>query len=162
MPKLKPYQSWLNTHPGVMLMMDFIRIYLGVALFLKGVYFMQHREELLQLMDSAGSLWFAPAAVAHYIIPAHLLGGLMLTLGLLTRIAAGAQIPILLGAVFYVHLPRLSALQFEAMQRQSIELAALVLFLTTLVFIHGSGRLSLDSAISRAGKPAEPAPGKAG
>ena len=47
------------------------------------------------------------------------------------------------------------------MQRQSIELAALVLFLTTLVFIHGSGQLSLDYAINRAGKPAVPEPGQA-
>ena len=162
MPTLKPYQSWLNTHPGVMLLMDFIRIYLGIALFLKGVYFMQHREELLRLMDSAGSWWFAPAAVAHYIIPAHLFGGVMLALGLLTRIAAAAQLPILLGAVFYVHLPRLSGLQFEGGQRQNIELAALVLFLTVLVFLHGSGRLSLDYAIARAAKPAAPAPDKAG
>lgn len=46
------------------------------------------------------------------------------------------------------------------MQRQSIELAALVLFLTKLLFIHGAGQLSLDYAISRAGKPAVPEPGQ--
>jgi len=162
MHNVKEYKSWLDTHPGVMLLMDFIRIYLGVALFLKGIYFMQHREELLKLMDDAGSSWFAPAAVAHYIIPAHLFGGLMLTLGLLTRLAAAAQLPILLGAVFYVHLPKFSLMTVEGAQRQSLELAALVLFLTVLVFIHGSGRLSLDYAIRKAQKEGVTEPHAAG
>jgi uncharacterized membrane protein YphA (DoxX/SURF4 family) len=152
MSYLKETKSWLNTHPGVMLLMDFVRIYLGIALFFKGIYFMQHREELLKLMNDAGSSWFAPALVAHYIIPAHLFGGLMLVLGLLTRIAAAAQLPILLGAVFYIHLPSFSLMTVEGAQRQSLELAAIVLFLTLLVFVNGSGRLSLDYAIRKAEK----------
>jgi len=154
-PTVKEYKSWLNTHPGVMLLMDLIRIYLGFALFFKGIYFMQNREELLKMMDNAGGAWFAPAAVAHYIIPAHLFGGLMLMLGLLTRIAAAAQIPILLGAAFYVHMPRFSLMAVEASQRQNFELAALVLFLTVLVFIHGPGHFSLDYAIRKAEREKE-------
>jgi uncharacterized membrane protein YphA (DoxX/SURF4 family) len=162
MRNVKEYKSWLDTHPSVLLLMDLIRIYIGIALFFKGIYFMQHREELLKLMNDAGSSWFAPAVVAHYIIPAHLFGGLMLTLGLLTRFAAAAQLPILLGAVFYVHMPKFSLMIVEGAQRQSLELAALVLFLTVLVFIHGPGRLSLDYAIRKAQKEELTEPGAAG
>jgi putative oxidoreductase len=139
-------------------MIDLIRIYLGVALFFKGVYFMGNREALLNMMEGAGGWWFAPAALAHYIVPAHLFGGLMLALGLLTRVAALAQIPVLLGAVFYVHMPRLSGLSHETLGNQNLQLSALVLFLTVLVLLHGAGRFSLDHAIGKHSEHADGLP----
>jgi uncharacterized membrane protein YphA (DoxX/SURF4 family) len=66
---------------------------------------------------------------------------------LLTRVGALAQLPILLGALFYLHLPRLTVMNVEA--RQNFELSTLVLFLTIIVFLHGSGRFSLDHAIEK-------------
>ena len=75
--------------------MDLVRIYLGMALFFKGIYFMANREYLLQILDEAGSWSLAPVAIAHYIVLAHLFGGVLLAVGLLTRFAAAAQIPIL-------------------------------------------------------------------
>ena len=39
--------------------------------------------------------WFLPYAVVHFVAIAHLCGGLMLALGLLTRVAAAIQVPIL-------------------------------------------------------------------
>jgi uncharacterized membrane protein YphA (DoxX/SURF4 family) len=83
--------------------------------------------------------------VAHYVIPVHLVGGLLLAIGLLTRLAALAQMPILIGAIFYVWMPRV--LVFE--QRQSFEFAALVLFLLALIFVYGGGRFSVDHLITR-------------
>lgn len=136
-------------------MLDLIRIFLGVALFFKGVYFMENREQLLKMMEESGGWWFAPAAIVHYIVPAHLVGGLMLALGLLTRVAALAQIPILLGAVLYVGMPKLSALSAETIGRQNLELSALVLFLTVLVLLHGAGRFSLDYVIGKRSQEAD-------
>ena len=131
-------------------MMDLLRIYLGVALFFKGIYFMANRDYLLQIMEEAGSWSIAPAFIAHYIVPVHLFGGLLLAVGLLTRFAAAAQIPILVAAVFYVHLPKLTLMSAEP--RQNLELSALVLFLTCLVFLHGSGRFSVDHLITKGQK----------
>jgi len=145
MISLNQCRGWMQSHPDVL--MDMVRIYLGVALFFKGIFFMSHRDYLLQLMNDAGSWWFAPAALAHYIVPAHLVGGLMLALGLLTRIGALVQFPILVGAIVHLHLPKLAMLDVEA--RQGFELSALVLFLTFIVFLHGSGRFSLDHAIEK-------------
>jgi uncharacterized membrane protein YphA (DoxX/SURF4 family) len=142
---LNQCKTWMHTHPDVM--MDLTRIYLGVALFFKGIYFMANRDYLLQIMEEAGSWSIAPAAIAHYIVPVHLFGGLLLAVGLLTRFAAAAQIPILIAAVFYLHLPKLTLIGAEP--RQNLELAALVLFLTCLVFLHGAGRFSVDHLINK-------------
>ena len=136
-------------------MIDLIRIYLGVALFFKGIYFMENREHLLKMMEDAGGWWFAPATIAHYIVLAHMVGGVMLALGLLTRVAALVQIPVLLGAVFYVHMPRLSGLSQATVGRQNFELSALVFFLTVLVLLHGAGRFSLDYVIGKRSQDAE-------
>jgi putative oxidoreductase len=161
--RLNEIKSWLHSHPDVFL--DLVRTFIGVALFFKGLYFMQNRDYLLQIMNEAHGLWFAPAAMAHYIVPAHLVGGLMLALGLLTRIAALAQIPILLGAIFYVHLPTLAALNVEMAAnvgaRQNLELSVLTLFLAVLLCLHGSGRFSLEHAIEKGRHAAAPAPSAA-
>src|SRR5205814_3222940 len=99
-----------------------------------------HQGELKKLLEGADNLAFAQGAVAHYVIPVHLVGGLLLAIGLLTRLAALAQMPILIGAVFYHWMPQV--LVFE--QRQSFEFATLVLFLLVLIFVYGAGRLSVD------------------
>ena len=152
---LNQCKSWLHTHPDVM--MDLVRTYLGVALFFKGIYFMANGEVLLQIMEKAGSWSIFSAAIAHYVVPAHLFGGLLLAVGLLTRFAAAAQLPILIGAVFYVHLPEMTLMSVEP--RQNLELSALVLFLTCLVFLHGSGRFSVDHLITKGQRDeATPAP----
>ena len=66
----------------------------------------------------------------------------MIAVGLFTRVAALAQLPILIGAVFVVHLQ--SGLLAPA---QSLEFSALVLFLLILLVLWGSGRLSVDRYI---------------
>jgi len=129
---------WVETHSDII--WDLVRIYLGIGLFLKAIFYLVHRDYLLQLMDSMGTSWFAPAIMAHYVILAHLFGGLLMALGLITRVAALVQIPILLAAVFYVYLPRMALIE----PRQSLEFSALVLFLLALIFAFGAGRFSVD------------------
>jgi uncharacterized membrane protein YphA (DoxX/SURF4 family) len=133
------FRQWLEANYDLFL--DLIRVYLGTGLFVKGLYLMTHRAFLEQSIDQAGNLWFAPAAVAHYVFPAHLVGGALLALGLLTRFAALLQVPVLAGALFYVYLPRVA--QLEA--RQNLEFSALVLFLLVVFSICGAGRWSMDA-----------------
>jgi uncharacterized membrane protein YphA (DoxX/SURF4 family) len=139
MKDVKQLNHWIKTHGDLAL--DLIRIYLGVGLFIKAIYFMSHQDFLLNLMDTADSSWFAPAILIHYLILAHFCGGICLAVGLLTRVAAALQLPILFSALFYVHMPRMVA-SMEA--RQSAEFAGLVLFLLILISIYGAGRLSVD------------------
>lgn len=124
---------------------DLMRIYLGVALFVRGMVFFAYEgdDPLFGFSPTTGEL-FAQGAFAHYIIAAHLAGGLLLAIGLLTRIAALVQIPILFVAVFFVHFQEGL---FAA--GQNLELSALVLFLLVLTLLHGSGRWSMDARLEQ-------------
>ena len=136
MPIYRNLVDWIDGHQEVVL--DIIRVYLGVGLFVRGVLFVTQTDGVAALVDMS-EFSLASAALVHYVSFAHLLGGLMLAAGLLTRIAALAQIPILVGAVFLVHLHDglLSA-------DQSLEFSALVLFLLVVMFVFGAGPWSAD------------------
>lgn len=136
-------KQWVRDHADIMI--DLIRIYLGLGLIFKGVYFTGHSGYLLQLMDESTGKALVTTAMAHYVIPAHLFGGLLLVVGLVTRAAALAQIPILVYAVFFIYLPKMVNVE----PRQSLEFTALVLFLMCIIFVFGAGRLSVDHLLFR-------------
>jgi uncharacterized membrane protein YphA (DoxX/SURF4 family) len=115
-----------------------MRVYLGIGLFVRGVLFISEPELLLGYLQDLHS-WFLPYAVVHFVAVAHLCGGLMLASGLLTRLAAAIQIPILFGAVFLVHSS--GGLLNPG---QSLEFSGLVLALLIVYFVFGSGELSVD------------------
>ncbi|QXD15956.1 DoxX family protein [Rhodocaloribacter litoris] len=126
--------EWRETHENYGL--DFIRIFLGIALFVRGYLFMTNQTLLQDFIEESGLL--LGGTIIHYITLAHLYGGFIMALGLMTRIAALVQIPVLIGAV-YVHLT-----EGLLAQGQSLELSVLVLFLLLIIFVYGPGRLSLD------------------
>lgn len=144
----KRAEAWMAGHPDVAL--DLVRTYLGVGLFLKGIYIMNNTDAFIRYFDG-NNLSISMISAAHYVIPAHLAGGFLLAFGALTRPAAIAQLPLLLGALFYVHLPRFAGLE----QRQDFEFTALVLFLLALIAVHGPGRFSVDTAARRSVERAE-------
>ena len=110
-----------------------IRIFLGSALFIRGVILASNPGAISKLVAEDNlHMWYS------YITIGHLLGGLALALGLFSRLGALLQIPILIGAVFVVHNSGLM------MGGQSLELAALVLFLLIIYFLFGAGSYSLN------------------
>lgn len=130
------FVDWISENREVVV--DLVRMYLGVGLFVRGVLFISESQGLETLIDLS-QFSVASAAVAHYVSFVHLLGGLMLAVGLLTRLAALLQIPVLAGAVFLVHLE-----EGLLSPSQALEFSALVLFLLVVVFVFGSGRWSAD------------------
>jgi uncharacterized membrane protein YphA (DoxX/SURF4 family) len=135
--------AWAESHRDVWL--DCVRIYLGLGLLARGVMivFNVHTEFFINLLARSSEEWLTSAFMLHYIAMAHFIGGLLLTIGLFTRVAALVQIPILAGAVFIVHRQDgLFALG------QSLEFSALVLFLLVVCLVNGSGPLSLDAAMA--------------
>jgi len=116
-----------------------IRMYLGLALFVRGCILIADSSAFVDLAENQNIGWLFTFALVHYIIIAHLIGGLMMGVGLLTRVAAFVQIPVLLGAVFIIHFQ-----QGLAATGQSLELSVLVLFLLAVFFLFGSGVLSVD------------------
>lgn len=115
-----------------------VRMYLGVALFVRGVMLIADPSAITQLAGAQDVyMWYS------YIIGGHLIGGLMLTVGVLTRVAALIQVPILTGAVAFIHLD-----QGLLTVGQSLELATLVLFLLLIYLVFGSGPLSVDGLMA--------------
>lgn len=115
-----------------------IRIFLGSALFIRGWILVTDPGAITALAAEDNlHMWYS------YITIGHLIGGLSLALGFFTRLGSIFQIPILAGAVFIAHEKGLM------MGGQSLELAALVLFLLNVYLFFGSGPLSLDHYFSR-------------
>jgi uncharacterized membrane protein YphA (DoxX/SURF4 family) len=139
--------DWITNNREVSI--DVVRIYLGVGLFVRGLLFIAESQGVETLVDLS-TFSVASAAIAHYVTFVHLMGGLMLAAGLLTRLAALVQIPVLIGAVFLVHLEEglLSA-------NQSLEFSALVLFLLVVVFVFGPGPWAADTYVFGRGPEAE-------
>ena len=118
--------------------MSLLRIYLGLGLFVKAVTFVRDKDELVRMLEENDVFW-AGVGLAHWIILSHLLGGLLMAIGLGTRVAALIQLPNLIAAVFFVHLTG-GIFGFA----EELRFSALVLFLLLLFVWHGSGPLSLD------------------
>ncbi|MEP1095576.1 MAG: DoxX family membrane protein [Cyclobacteriaceae bacterium] len=135
MKKIDEMLEWLSTHQNIAY--SLIRIFLGLALFVRGYILISNPEAMLEL--AGGNNFFIWSS---YISIGHFLGGLLIMLGLFTRIGALLQIPILVGAVFVVNDKSL------IMGGQSIELAAMVLFLLLVCFAFGGGIYSLGKKVN--------------
>ncbi len=125
--------------------LDLLRIALGVFLCLKGIEFATNMSVVMGLMnDNIPFSSFMMILIGHYIVFAHILGGFLLAVGLLTRFACAIQIPILLGAIIFINFS-------SDMMRPFSELFLTILVLLLLVYflIIGSGPWSLDRAIER-------------
>lgn len=102
MNTLQRLERWGDSHHPKWL--DIIRIALGLFLCYKGVDFLQNMGILISQMNNNipfGS--FAFILVGHYTVFAHILGGLLIATGFLTRFACLINIPILLGAVIFIN-----------------------------------------------------------
>jgi uncharacterized membrane protein YphA (DoxX/SURF4 family) len=128
--------AWLDDHRQHCF--ELLRMYLGVGLFVRGVLFASD-PALLGGFMSEGGFDAGDVMITHYVVLAHLCGGLMLAAGLLTRIAAAVQVPVLLGAVLFVH-------QHDGLftRTQNLEFTVFVLFVLLLILAHGPGRWTLD------------------
>ena len=118
-----------------------LRVLLGLVLFWKGITFIYEYADLqgilhrmaIDVVDKNAS-W-----MAFLITYINLLGGLFITVGLFTRTSCLVQIPILMGAVFFVN-------NRQGLNQPLYELivSAVVLVLLIIFAIKGSGVLSAD------------------
>jgi uncharacterized membrane protein YphA (DoxX/SURF4 family) len=102
---------------------------------MKGISFItniQYLQDLISPIDRIGGGMF----MIHYIVPAHLIGGIMISFGLLTRWAIIAQLPILLGAIIVNIMGH--------MHSESILLALITLAVCLFFLVYGSGKHSAD------------------
>jgi putative oxidoreductase len=130
-------EHWGDAHHPKWL--DFVRIALGIMLLLKGIEFANNMNQLMAMMSGLPFGNLMMVFLAHYVLFAHILGGILLATGLLTRLACILQIPVLLVAVFTNVFHQFSELT----------LSVLVLLLLVYFLIIGSGRLSLDWYVNK-------------
>ncbi|MFT6716834.1 MAG: putative oxidoreductase [Saprospiraceae bacterium] len=114
-----------------------IRWVLGIFLFYKGVHFMQHTDLLVQFLHPIDA-GLTEMIVFHYVCLAHIMGGIMLFFGLLSRMAAISQIPILLAAI-------IANISFGDSTQIIISTGVLILLVLTAIF--GSGKFSVDYSL---------------
>ena len=145
---MQKFIVWAESRREIWL--DCVRIYLGLGLLARGLLLISNTSTgyFVDLLQRSGQPWLTTGVILHYVMLAHFVGGAMLTVGFLTRIAAAVQIPILAGAVFFVH--RKDGLFAMG---QSLEFSALVLFLLVIFLISGAGPWSVDRSVFGPAKP---------
>lgn len=136
-------EHWGDSHHPRWL--DVVRIVLGVIIFAKGVGFLLDRDQVADLISQTNfqlSIWSA----VHYVVFAHIVGGMFIVLGFQTRFAALVQIPILFTAVFFINVTKgFSFLNSE------LWLSIIVLVLLIAFIVLGSGKYSLDALMNKPG-----------
>ena len=129
-------ESWGDTHQSKWFAL--LRVILGLIIFFKGLYFVQHTEAIHEMISNSAVSFYA-VFLAHYVALAHIMGGLLIMIGLLTRLAILFQIPILLGAIIFVNAQR----GFFSIH-SDLGFSVLVLALLLFFLIFGSGKISAD------------------
>jgi putative oxidoreductase len=139
MSTLRQVQLWSATHHPKWLVI--VRIALGLLLFAKGINFIRDSNLLDRLIWGNGAQAENHANWLPILITwANLLGGFFLMVGLMTRLAAFLQLPIMIGAIIFINAQKGG---FAA--ESELALAILVLLLLLLFLIEGGGPLSLDN-----------------
>lgn len=134
---LHQINEWSSKHNPTWLVV--VRVALGLCLFVKGFSFIQNTA-ILEKYLSGTSLAENAASLSTIIPWVHLLGGSMIIAGLFTRLAALVQLPVLIGAVFFVNAKK----GFFAGESDLL-FSIIILVLLLFFLVEGSGRLSLDN-----------------
>jgi NNP family nitrate/nitrite transporter-like MFS transporter len=135
-------KPWRELVPGLKHVrpMDALRIYLGIALVIKGVWFIGNMSLLESTLgDDMGQ---GQTMIAWSVVFAHVIGGACLALGFVTRVAAFANCVIMAGAAI-VHVVGDEATSLLG-SNLGFQFTTLVLVCLALLVWRGSGPLSLD------------------
>lgn len=133
MDTIKKLNKWANSH--TFLPVDIIRIILGGFLVYKGIDFTAHSNYLYEILNPLDE-YIGTVLIVHYVTMAHLAGGILIVIGLITRLAVAVQIPVLLGAII---------INFVGVMNATNLITAIVVFLLCGFFlIYGSGKHSVD------------------
>lgn len=113
------------------------RVLLGVFVLYKGLTFLQHTNILMEILNPSDA-GLTEIFIVHYVQMGHIVGGLFLIFGLLTRLAAITQIPILIGAV---------VVNAQIGDLNQLIISSVVLLFLVFFTIIGSGKVSMDYSL---------------
>ena len=130
---VKGLNKWANAHTNYGL--DILRVALGVFLIYKGGYFITNSRDFEDLIAPLSN-FMGGMLTFHYIAAAHIMGGVMIIFGLLTRWAIIAQLPILFGAVIVNFIGEFNT--------TNLLLSGFTLALSLFFLFYGGGKHSAD------------------
>ncbi len=130
--------------------MDVLRIYLGIALVIKGIHFITNMPELQANMAAIGTgtveFSIGQTMIAWSVVFAHVIAGACLALGFVTRLAAAANAIIILGAIFAIAVFNSDQSESLSLLGANTEFQFTMLIFVSLVLLvwRGSGPFSVD------------------
>ena len=129
--------SWDDRYPYLFVI---LRIALGLILAIRGLYYLTTIQPLFYLIKGSRlSKLNMNMPLALFVCWVHILGGTFIILGFLTKISVWAQIPIILGAIFFINLN--NGIPHSIPE---LLLSVFVLILLILFAFAGGGKFSMD------------------
>jgi len=135
-------ENWADHHHPKWI--DFLRILLGLVLLLKGIAFVINREQVMINMELSNIDVFSFLVTSQYVLVFYIAGGLLIAAGLLTRIIALFQIPVIIATIIFIDY-------HQGLFALNSDLIYSILILGLLIFflIYGSGKFSVDYMLSK-------------
>lgn len=130
-------EDWADHHHPSWL--DFLRILLGLILIIKGVAFVNNSDLIVAAIINS-KLQFITFIAAVYATIILLIGGLLITFGLITRVVVLFELPILIVESFFTNFPKV----FSVVNYKSTYSIIILLLLIFFLF-YGSGPFSTDN-----------------
>lgn len=129
-----------------------VRVFLGIVIFPHGA------QKVLGWFGGHGFSWtmdfftqrlHIPAPLVVLVILAEFLGALGLIVGFLGRVGAFGTLCVMLGAIYLIHLKNGFFMDwYNTGQGEGFEYHLLAIGMALAVMIQGSGRFSIDRALS--------------
>ncbi len=132
-------ESWGEAHHPRWV--DYVRIALGLFLIYKGIDFLRNMGDMMDLVNASSTSFgsFKTVVAGHIVVVLHIMGGILIAIGLFTRLACLVNIPILLAAVLFINLS-------STLHQPAGELVISIIVLALLIYflIVGNGPLSYE------------------
>jgi putative oxidoreductase len=134
-------ENWANRHHPKWI--DYLRMLLGIILIMKGITLIINREQVMLNMEMSNIDVFSFLVTSQYVLVFYIAGGLLVAIGLLTRVIVLFQIPILVATIIFIDYHKgLFALNSELIY------SVLILGLLIFYLVYGSGKISVDYILS--------------
>jgi putative oxidoreductase len=134
---LQRIELWGDTHHSKWL--DIVRVGLGVFLIYKAISFLMNMSTVIGLFNQSNTGFgsFTIVLLSQFIVIVHLMGGLLIMIGIHTRLACLIQVPILIGAI---------VLLYSSGNVNGWELATSIMVLMLLIafLVYGNGPWSFN------------------
>jgi putative oxidoreductase len=135
-------EDWADHHHPRWI--DYLRVLLGVVLIFKGIALIVNREQVVINMEMSNIDVFSFLVTSQYVLVFYIAGGLLVAIGLLTRVITLCQIPILIATIIFINY-------HQGLFALNSDLIYSILILGLLIFflIYGSGKFSVDYLLNK-------------